>query len=225
MLRKYEKTYRIVTPDFRVKGKLNLSSKDQKKLLNGKVEITEKVDGANVGIVRTKNDSWTLQKRRGLADSGVHEQFAFFWNWARNNEERILKIPEGHIVYGELCFAVHHIFYDQLPSYFLVYDIWDGRGYLDHSERVSLVDDLGFNHVPILHYGSLDGILELEKLVGQSKLSSSVLMEGVVVKNYRKQARGKLVRPEFVKELNEGDHWMKFNVRRNRLQEGVQWDD
>lgn len=66
------------TPNFRVAGKLNLSDAEQKALLNGTVEITEKMDGANTGIVRGNKDKWILQKRRGLADTALTKCFRFF---------------------------------------------------------------------------------------------------------------------------------------------------
>jgi hypothetical protein len=123
-----------LTPNYQVPGKLTLSHADQKALLTGTLEITEKVDGANVAIIRGNGDKWTLQKRRGLADEGVHAQFSFFWNWARHNYQKILAIPHNWIIYGELCYAKHNIYYDQLPSYFLVFDIWDGQRYLKYEE-------------------------------------------------------------------------------------------
>jgi atypical dual specificity phosphatase len=221
MFRKYEKTFRIDTPNFHVPGKLVLSNCDQRCLLTGKVEITEKVDGANTGIVRVKNDKWTLQKRRGLAETGVHQQFAFFWNWARANEIKILQIPHNWIVYGELMYSKHHIYYDALPSYFLAFDVWDGKEFLDHDDRIEFVNKIGLKHVPVLHYGYIDNVFELEKFVVQSRVSTTEKMEGIYVKNYRKQMKGKLVRPEFVKDLEDEDHWMFQELRRNLLAPNV----
>jgi len=215
MYRKYEKTYRITTPNYQVKGKLTLPKAEQSGLLTGMVQITEKVDGANVGIVKGKGDKWTLQKRRGLADEGVHAQFSFFWNWARHNIDKILNIPSGWIIYGELCFAKHHVSYDMLPSYFLVFDIWDGRRYIKDSDGVA--DYLGFQHVPILHVGYIDDVIKLERFITTSNLAAKSVMEGIVVKNYRKQTRGKLVRPEFMKEIEDEGHWMHKSYSKNVL--------
>lgn len=215
MFRKYEKTYRIVSPNYKVKGKFNLTRAEQNGLITGRVQITEKVDGANVGIIRGKKDKWVLQKRRGLADEGSHAQFSFFWNWARYNIDKILRIPNGWIIYGELCFAKHHVSYDMLPSYFLVFDIWDGKQYLKESEIEA--NNLGFKHVPILYEGYIDNVLELEKFITTSNLATKSIMEGIVVKNRRKQTRGKLVRPEFMKGIEDEGHWMYKSVKKNTL--------
>jgi len=219
MFRKYEKTFRLLTPKIKVLGKFNLCHKEQVALLCGKIEITEKMDGANVAIIRGNNNKWVLQKRRGLAEQGVHAQYSFFWNWARHNEEKILKIPNGWKVYGELMYAKHNIYYDELPSYFLVFDIWDGREYLHYDNRIFFIKEFGFQHVPILYYGNEK--IDVDSFMYIKSACSSNLAEGIVIKNYKKQIRGKLVRPEFMKDLEEDDHWATKAVKRNKLAENV----
>jgi len=214
MYLKYEKTFRVVSPKIRIRGKFCLSKQEQNALLTGRVEITEKVDGANVGIIRSKQ-GWTLQKRRGLADS-IHPQFSFFWNWARHNEPKIVQIPIGWIIYGELMYAQHNIDYDKLPSYFLVFDIWNGKKFLDHGDRIQEVKKFGFQHVPVLYYGYTE-TNSLDDFIMTSHCSFKDMMEGIVIKNYRKQQRGKLVRAEFIKQLEEDEHWMNKPVIRNKL--------
>ena len=50
--RKYEKIYRIEMPDYPIKGKYHLAKRVEAKLFKGIVSITEKVDGANTGILK-----------------------------------------------------------------------------------------------------------------------------------------------------------------------------
>ncbi len=224
-LRGYEKTFRISTPNFCVPGKLTLSDSDQRALLKGTLEISEKCDGGNSGLLRGTGNDWSLQKRRGIATQ-QHPQFSFFWSWARANEEKILQIPENWIVYGELTYAKHNVNYDALPSYFLVFDIWAGDHYLDTNNRLDLCSELNLQHVPMLYYGQLKGdymeqLHQLETFVGKSKISTTVTMEGIVVKNAVKQMRGKLVRPEFMKQLEEDDHWLYKKLVKNQLAPGV----
>ena len=211
----YPKTYRITTEHITYRGKLVLSHKEQCALLQGKVEVTEKMDGANVGIIRTKK-GYLLQKRRGLADTGAHPQFAFFWNWASANNDRILKLPIGWIVYGELLYARHHITYDQLPSYFMAFNVWDGRKFLKK-------ENCPFASVPTLYEGNELTLEMLESFLSEKSLYSSVdLREGVVIKHYKKQMMGKLVRMDFMKELDEEEeHWMMGPLARNKLAENV----
>jgi hypothetical protein len=217
MFREYEKTFRVVTPNLNFRTKRCLTEEEQEELFDGKIRVYEKVDGANAAIIRGNGDKWTLQKRRGLADTGAHPQYAFFWNWARQNEQKILSIAEGWIVYGELLYAEHHIRYDLLPSLFMVFDVWDGRRY--HEDSIDVANELGFHHVPLLAEDMMDAE-DLENFLREKTRFSSIdLIEGVVAKRFKKkdQLRGKLVRPDFVKELEEDDHWMKGGLRRNKL--------
>jgi len=215
MFLKYPKTYRITTPKICLKNKLNLSFEEQRALLRGQVEVTEKMDGANVGIIRHKK-GWILQKRRGLADEGIHAQYSFFWNWARLNEERIMSIPVGWIIYGELMFARHHIYYDQLPSYFLCFNVWNGEEFIPKENQP-------FQTVPTLYRGNELTMEMLDKWAFEKSVySSENLREGVYVKNYKHQLLGKLVRAEFMKELDEDeDHWMMQKLVKNKLADGV----
>jgi ATP-dependent RNA circularization protein (DNA/RNA ligase family) len=223
MYRVYEKTYRIITPRFVVNGKLTLPKDEQNRLVYGNIEITEKMDGANTGIIRGNGEKWTLQKRRGLADS-QHPQFSFFWNWARMNEGKILKLPKNIIVYGELLYARHNIHYDKLPSFFMCFDILKGEEYLRTDQKLEILAEAGLAHVPIYFTGKLEHVEDLEKFMnGISACAKESIAEGLVVKDYKKQLRGKLVRPEFMKDLDEDDHWMNRPVERNTLAEGLEW--
>jgi ATP-dependent RNA circularization protein (DNA/RNA ligase family) len=97
MFRKYEKTYHMDAS-----GKFCLSKSDISDLLNGEVIVEEKMDGANVGIIRHKN-GFHLQKRGSLVGQSEHEQFGFFHNWANyQNFDKIMNLPKGYTVYGEL---------------------------------------------------------------------------------------------------------------------------
>ncbi len=73
--------------------------------------------------------------------------------------------------------------------------------------------------VPFIFFGYADKN-DLDKLVeGKSEYSTTETKEGIVIKNYRKQMRGKLVRPDFLKDLEEDDHWMLKPVRKNKLRD------
>jgi hypothetical protein len=224
MFRKYEKTKRIDVPQATIKGKFFLCNKEVQKMLDGQITIEEKLDGANTGIIRHKR-GYHLQKRGSLMGTGEHDQFTFMGNWARYNEGKLLEIPMNWIVYTELMFARHLIHYDMLPSYVIVIDIWNGKKYIDRYEKEKFCSKLGLQIVPLLHYGygTKSGLFHYT--CEKSKFSSSDSMEGAVIKNYKKQMRGKIVRPEFMKGVEESDHWVKHAVKRNNLVEGANWYD
>jgi ATP-dependent RNA circularization protein (DNA/RNA ligase family) len=123
MFIKYEKTYHV----FPVTSKHNLDRTQLKRLLSGYGVIEEKMDGANVGIIR-HSKGFSLQKRNSLVGPSVHVQFDRLYNWAHTDAyERIMSLPSGVLVYGEWLYATHHIYYDRLPEYFLVFDIRQGK--------------------------------------------------------------------------------------------------
>jgi hypothetical protein len=65
-------------------------------------------------------------------------------------------IPLGWRVCGENVFAKHSIYYDKLPSYFLVFSIWDENNFsLNWEEVEGLCELLGFYTVPfyIMDFG------------------------------------------------------------------------
>lgn len=219
MFQKYLKTYRVPVPQFDVKGKLFLSKSDISLLLAGKVIIEEKMDGANTGIIRHKH-GFSLQKRGSLVGQSEHAQFGFFHNWAnQQNYDRIMEVPPGHLIYGELCWAVHHLYYDSLPDYFLVFDILNTKRdrWMNRYERDEFCNRFGFHQVPLVAEGYFDKT-DLADLIPE-RSAYGERSEGIVIKRYRKKEylRAKLVRPGFVKELDEDDeHWTRRELRINK---------
>lgn len=216
MFIKYDKTYRLKTPTFLNSGKRILSKKDAKRLLGAKVVIEEKIDGANVGIIKTKN-SFSLQKRGSLVGTSEHEQFNRFHAWANTDKyDNIMAVPKGFLIYGEWAYAQHHIYYDKLPDYFLVFDVLKGSKFLNRKQRDSFCEQYGFCQVPLIAEGYFT-VLDIEKMMPTvSKFGDRA--EGMVIKRYTKKEymRAKVVWPDFIKEIDESQHWSKKELRINR---------
>lgn len=215
MFRKYEKTFRILLPEIDVKGKHFHSAADTQRLLNGNVTVTEKVDGANVGIIRTK-ERFRLQKRGSLVDMGEHVQFNFFKAWSEVNQDKLIEIPKDCILYGELMYAKHHVFYNQLPDYFLPFGMCENDVYWPHEALLEWCNMVGLHPVPFIYHGPVTKD-DLFKMIPDVSAYGDEPAEGIVLFNHKKQMRGKVVREEFVKELNEGDHWITKSVTKNLL--------
>jgi ATP-dependent RNA circularization protein (DNA/RNA ligase family) len=216
--REYEKTYRISHSDFYVKGKHNLNKEEERQLLAGQVVITEKMDGANTGIFKKKGQTF-LQKRRANVDDS-HPQFKRFqkeWYW--NNYDKIEKIPNNLVVYGELMYCVHTIYYDKLPDWFLVFDVYDLRTnlYWKWHDVTRLCHDVGLSTVPFIYFGKTDKLM-LKQLMPRESAYGKVA-EGMVIKNYKRQLRGKIVKPSFVKDPSFEKHWSKRTATFNKLME------
>lgn len=215
MFHKYPKTFRILVPQIPIKGKHYLSSNDTKKLLNGNIILTEKMDGANVAIIRHK-DYFKLQKRGSLVDVGEHFQFNFFKAWSQLNYDKLMKIPEGTILYGELMICKHTVFYDMLPDHFLAFAWWD-RGtqkFAHHNDMEELCDKIGIYTVPSILQTS--GICkdELFDLIPNPSTYGHKQAEGLVVYNHKKQMRGKVVLKKFQDRMDSG-HWATRPIIKN----------
>lgn len=222
MFRKYKKTFRVSNSRFKVPGKLNLSKKEQQDLLTGRVTIEEKIDGANTGVIGgRKGKEFRLQKRGSLVDVSEHPQFGRLKAWSMERYQSLTELKFPYVMYGEFMWATHHIYYDSLPDWFICIDIWDGKKHIKREEKQEICDKLEIEIVPLIYDGYIEDINEILELVCQrSSYSSEHDQEGIVIKNYRKQMRGKIVRPEFVKEINEdGVHWTsKWDSRKiNKL--------
>lgn len=215
MFRKWPKTYRILVNQVDVKGKHYLSDFETKQLLAGQVSITEKIDGANVAIIRHKND-FKLQKRGSLVDESEHPQFGFLKSWSENHRDKILKIPTNTILYGELCCAVHSIYYDRLPDWFVAFGWYDRKNdrYFHRDKMTKMCDSVGLTCVPEVFRGFTrkDDLFDLIPNVSNFGTEKA---EGIVVEKLKDGSRGKLVREEFVKNI--GIHWSKNSIRWNKL--------
>jgi ATP-dependent RNA circularization protein (DNA/RNA ligase family) len=214
--RVYEKTYRLRTPKYDIAGKFVLSPKEARELLRGDVVVTEKMDGANAGVFIFEKNFY-LQKRRGHAD-GSHEQFKLFRNkWYWEHYEALSKIDRNVVIYGELMYCTHSIYYDRLPDFFLVFDVYDldAEKYMDWDGVLAVASAAGLATVPCIGHLHNPTVADVERLV-PSRSAYGDTSEGIVIKNYKRGLRGKIVKPEFIKQLEESDHWANSRVRYNR---------
>ena len=215
--RKYEKTYRLKLDGMPAFEKFMLDDTSFKLLLNGNVNVTEKMDGSNSGIFKTKEGQIFLQKRRGNIDKS-HHQYKFFENWGYQNIEKLKKLPNNIVVYGELMRCVHSIKYTKLPDWFLVFDIYDleSEEYLDWNEVKRIVEGVGLKTVPLIYEGEVDRKKILSLIPSKSAFGD--MAEGIVIKNYDSQLRGKVVKSEFIKIIDEGKHWQTAPIDLNEVE-------
>lgn len=195
---KYPRTHHLpwspgVTDDDRVLDDLSL-------LEQSEVVVTEKSDGENTslypdGYVHARSVDGASHPSRSWVKS----------QWAKVAHD----LPPGWRVCGENMFAVHSIRYGNLPSYLLVFSVWNERNEcLPWDETVEWAELLGFPTVNVLYRGSWDE----EAIRSLWTPSQAEVMEGYVVRTadgfpYREFRRrvGKFVRPEHV---TSDRHWM-----------------
>lgn len=137
------------------------------------VVVTEKMDGENTTIYA---DGYL--HARSL-DSAHHPSRA----WAKSNVAPMLvgNLPNGWRVCGENLYAKHSLGYDALPTYFMVFAVYDAdNNCLSWDETVLWCELLGLAHVPVLYRGKWDEARVKACYTGKS--ACGVEGEGYVVR-------------------------------------------
>ena len=112
-----------------------------------RVIVTEKMDGENSSLYRDYIHARSVDGRN-------HPSRA----WVKNFWGKICgDIPEGWRVCGENLYARHSIGYDELPTYFMGFSIWNDRNEcLSWDETQDWFALLGITPVPLLYDGIYD---------------------------------------------------------------------
>jgi hypothetical protein len=188
--------------------------------------IEEKLDGSNSAISFAADGTLILQSRGHVLTGGPRErQFDLFKRWANHHRDALYHILGSRcILYGEWLYARHTIPYDQLPHYFLEFDILDRESgeFLTTPARHKLLAGSPVVSVPVLYQGSPG---EVGQYIGRSRVSSTEIMEGLYLKQEdgsRVIARYKYVRGSFLQTVaDSGSHWADRPIEPNRLRDGV----
>ena len=228
-IKKYPRTPHIEGSNLQ-EGDFDLSQIPFTYLKNKYLVIEEKVDGSNVGI-SFKNGELILQNRSHALEGGYKErQYDLFKVWVNTYSDDFYKvIGERYIIYGEWMYAKHNIYYDNLPHYFLEFDVYDKENnvFLDTKSRRELLKDLNIFSVPVLKEGYFKTYKEILELLSNSiyisEDVSSRLMEGLYIKieedNIVKE-RFKYVRKQF-KQVQEGNNdFYKKDIVPNKIKKG-----
>lgn len=199
------------------------------RVTSSEVVITEKVDGANMGLsLDASGYNVVVQNRSHLVVSNSHAQFRqldAFLEAHRSALRRVLLrdplFPERYILYGEWLAATHSIHYTQLRSLFYAYDLFDRVNHCFMARETlssMLQDDPKMPLVPVLYRGS---VLPNDAELMKTAQHESALYEGKVEGIYIKweaagivKERAKVVRGDF---LAGNEHWTKGALQWNAV--------
>jgi RNA ligase-like protein len=137
--------------------------------------IEEKLDGANCGISLDERSRVRLQSRGHVLVGGPREKhWDLFKRWAGARATALAKLVDGGTtLYGEWLYAKHTVFYDQLPHYFMEFDLRDARGdFWSTDRRRAHLADAPIVSVPVVWEGVVDDPRKLPKLVTTSLYKS-----------------------------------------------------
>jgi len=199
-----------------------LSSLEARAFLKGSVVVEEKLDGANLGISLASDGTFRFQNRGQYLVQPYSGQYQRLTSWVSRHQSALSEtLGEGQILFGEWCAARHSVAYDQLPDWFLVFDVFDRvrREFWSTSRRDVLAHQAGLQVVPLLFEGHTT-LAALKDLVttARSRFRSGTI-EGLVIRTQSAEsltARAKLVRSDFVQNI--GDHWRRRAIEWNRVQ-------
>ena len=144
----YPRTPHLVFDDKTIfAGDISIPAEKAFKILkNAKnIDISEKIDGSNVRIcfagderLIVGNRTKTLNKAYAKKETPAKLQFRPLWTWIFSHKEQFYNLNkmldsynEIPTIYGEWLYAKHSLYYDQLPSLFIAYDIYIDGNFLD----------------------------------------------------------------------------------------------
>jgi hypothetical protein len=146
--------------------------------------VEEKMDGANAGVSFTPEGELLLQSRGHYLSGGPRERhFARFKQWAGAHRAALWSLLGArYVLYGEWLVAKHTCFYDQLPHYFMEFDVLDRERdmFLSTAARRRLLAGSPVVSVAVLREGSVDRVAELTELLGRSLFKSSRWREALI---------------------------------------------
>lgn len=204
MKRKYPRTYHLpwspgVTKDDKIHRDIDF--------FEGKeIVITEKMDGENTTLM---ND-YIYARSLDSVDHPSRHWVKGLWGSIKHD------IPENWKICGENLYATHSLHYKDIPTYFMVFSIWDENDIcLSWDDTVTFSNFLGLKHVPILWRGIYN-----KDFVENFKINPEI-QEGFVIRLANsfpfeefEMSMAKWVRAGHVVT---DDHWMHKPVIPNEL--------
>ena len=167
---KYPRTQHIRGSRFQ-NGDHDLEAVPWEELKGKHLVIEEKMDGSNCGISFSEEGELLLQSRGHYLRGGPREKhFALLKQWASARQEELFRaLRTRYVMYGEWLFAKHTYFYDNLPHYFMEFDVLDTETgqFLDSANRNMLVPSF-VEPVKVLAGGRFKTLKELKDLIGRS---------------------------------------------------------
>lgn len=185
-----------------------IAAEDLRALLGTEVVVTEKMDGECTTVYP---DGYTHARS---VDSKYHPSRTWMKGFAATVGHQL---PAGHRICGENLYAKHSVGYEDLPSYFLAFSVWDGDIALEWDWCTEWLPLAGVEMVDVVYRG----ILTEEVIDKLWKEVDTDICEGLVFRS-----AGKIHIDEFHKKVfkmvrenhvQTDKHWMNQEVIPNAL--------
>lgn len=163
-------------------------------LFKGGVEVTEKIDGSQIGFGLLSDGKLCIRSKGAIIykDEYVRVPDKLF----KAAVEYIVSIkdklhPETSY-YGEVVSSNKHntLKYNSIPVNFVALYGIQSKGYWvdDHDILTTEADKLGFSSVPLLYRGVITGKEQVDEFLKTESFYGGTKIEGVVIKNYNQAA-------------------------------------
>lgn len=196
-----------------------LSMSEIEELLSKEITVEEKIDGANLGISYDGDGTMLLQNRGDFLYKPFTGQWKSLENWMKIHDDLLFDILlDRYILFGEWCYAMHSIYYNALPDWFIGFDIYDKEhgDFLSVDRRNLMMEKMNIQPINRISTGKFT-LPDLMKLAPKSVYGDN-LCEGIYIRQDEGKwlkKRAKLVRRDFRQEIEE--HWSRGELIRNRL--------
>lgn len=134
--------------------------------------IEEKMDGSMVAVCFDDDANIRLFHRNQEVAGREFDQLK---SWLASIQDKLFDLLDTRfILYGEWMLACHTIYYDQLPSYFIEYDIYDKQEkiWLSTKVRQQMLSGFPIVSAKILDYGEFAHLKQVtDELVTSSFIS------------------------------------------------------
>jgi len=221
---KFPRTKHIYSLGSAERNDLLMTKDEQNKFLNTEVYAEEKIDGANLGIsIDADSMSIKYQNRSHYVLPESYLQFAKLHQWSNVYGTHIYNIlePGRHILFGEWLYSKHSIPYDNLPSYFIAFDMYDKKigKFYTRTQLEKILSGTNIPVVPLIYKGIFKNKNEV---MAKMKLNSKFYngpIEGLYFKIPDAEdkyiiGRGKVVSNDF---LADGTKFWTHNTKPNKL--------
>jgi protein-tyrosine phosphatase/energy-coupling factor transporter ATP-binding protein EcfA2 len=219
---KFPRTHHVYSLGGASRDDLVMTQQESEAFLNRDVIVEEKVDGANLGI-SIEPDTYKIlfQNRSHYITHNTHSQFKKLSHWAEQHSSQLFDIlePGRHILFGEWLYSKHTVAYNQLPNYFVVFDLYDKKQKQFYSRKhiEKLLEKTDLPLVPLVFEGKLTSKKDVIDLLDTISKYGDEKIEGLYIKIISDDGsyvinRGKVVRPNFI-----NDHFWTYDTVPNIL--------
>lgn len=251
---KYPRTEHLLGSKFLDLSNFNTHFKDNEAsafpllIENQSFVIEEKMDGIGLGICFIDNQVYIQQRGHLFPLEQTPDLLKNFKSWVEYNEELLYCIiGNQYTLFGEWLEFKHTVFYNQLDSLFLEYDIFDHtkNTFLSTNQRYKLIDNQlpsvkvvqqsSSLNLPVIeqllltnqysHFNNSQWIKDYQQILTQypESLNDTIKnggIEGFYIKienEYETLQRYKWIRKEFFDIVAQNQHWKNKPIIKNQL--------